>query len=94
MEFVNENVDLHEVVKLIGEELSQELLNSLRIELLKENQLLHKEWLTLKEAAKYLGVSPNTFKNFRHMGLKVCEVEGVKRVSKSELDRFMNEYSN
>lgn len=94
MEFVNENVDLHEVVKLVGEELSQELLNSLRLELLKENRLLHKEWLTLKEAAEYIGVAPNTLAKFRRMGLEVCEVEGIKRVSKSKIDSFMEKHSN
>lgn len=52
-----------------------------------------KMWLSLKEAAKYAGVSYNTFIKFRHRGLKVFELEGIKRVSKKEIDRFLEEYS-
>ncbi|WDV06155.1 helix-turn-helix domain-containing protein [Lysinibacillus irui] len=52
-----------------------------------------KEWMTLKEAAAYSGVSYNTFIKFRTMGLKVTEIDGVKRVSKKEVDRFMESYS-
>lgn len=52
-----------------------------------------KEWLSLKEGATYAGVSYNTFIKFRTMGLKVTEIDGVKRVSKKEVDRFMKEYS-
>lgn len=81
MEFINDNINLKEVVQLVYSEL------------LKGNQLFHKEWYSLKEAADYLGVSHNTLMKFRQMGLKVCEIEGVKRVSKSEMNRFMNENS-
>ena len=51
----------------------------------------YKEWLSLKEAASYAGVSYNTFIKFRTMGLRVSEIEGVKRVSKTEVNRFMEE---
>ncbi|ETT81999.1 hypothetical protein MKZ08_03755 [Viridibacillus sp. FSL R5-0477] len=53
-----------------------------------------KEWFSLKEAAIYAGVSYNTFKKFRLLGLKVCEIEGIKRVAKKEIDRFLEEYSS
>lgn len=52
-----------------------------------------KEWFSLKEAAKYAGVSYNTFIKFRLCGLKVCEIEGIKRVSRREIDRFLEEHS-
>lgn len=52
-----------------------------------------KEWMSLKEAAAYADVSINTFNNFRVKGLKVCEIGGVKRVSKTEIDNFLNENS-
>lgn len=52
-----------------------------------------KEWMSLKEGAAYAGVSYNTFIKFREMGLKVCEIEGVKRVSKSEIDTFLCDHS-
>lgn len=52
-----------------------------------------KEWMSLKEGAEYAGVSINTFSKFREMGLKVCEIVGVKRVSRTEIDAFFNEHS-
>ncbi|MEX3746514.1 DNA-binding protein [Lysinibacillus xylanilyticus] len=48
-----------------------------------------KEWMSLKEGATYAGVSYNTFIKYRVMGLKVCEIDGVKRVSKEEIDNFL-----
>lgn len=51
------------------------------------------EWLDLKSAAKYADVSYNTFIKFRKMGLKVTEIDGIKRVKKSEIDRFLEKYS-
>lgn len=67
---------------------SQELLKKLR-----ELIAAPKEWLSLKEGAKYAGVSYNTFIKFREMGLRVAEVEGVKRVSRKEIDTFFENHS-
>jgi hypothetical protein len=53
-----------------------------------------KEWMSIKEAYEYIGVSNNTFMKYREMGLKVCEIEGIKRVSKEEIDNFLNQFSN
>lgn len=50
--------------------------------------------MTLKDGVAYAGVSYNSFMKFRIYGLKICEVEGVKRVSKTEIDRFFIERSN
>ncbi|KGR82771.1 hypothetical protein CD32_18175 [Lysinibacillus odysseyi 34hs-1 = NBRC 100172] len=52
-----------------------------------------KEWMSIEEARNYIGVSHNTFNKFRIMGLKVAEIDGIKRVSKSEIDRFLTEHS-
>lgn len=52
-----------------------------------------KEWLTLKEAAAYAGVSYNTFMRYRDQGLRIFENENVKRVSKTEIDNFLNSNS-
>lgn len=60
-------------------------------ELLKENNT--KEWMNLKEGAAYAGVCYNTFLGFRNKGLRICEIEGIKRVSKTEIDNFMNSHS-
>lgn len=51
------------------------------------------EWLSLKEGASYAGVAYNTFIKFRTTGLKVSEIGGVKRVSKTEIDTFLNLHS-
>ncbi|WP_431029652.1 DNA-binding protein [Lysinibacillus sp. LZ02] len=58
-----------------------------------QKQLSAKEWMTLKEGAAYAGVSYNSFVRFRSMGLKVCEIDGIKRVSKREIDRFLENNS-
>ncbi|AZV68879.1 DNA-binding protein [Bacillus cereus] len=51
------------------------------------------EWMSISEATKYIGVSYNTFVKFRHQGLKICEIDGIKRVSKKEIDDFLNKFS-
>lgn len=56
-------------------------------------QMMESGWLSLKEGAKYAGVSYNTFVKFREMGLQVCEIEGIKRVSRKEIDRFLQDHS-
>lgn len=62
-------------------------------QVIKEYQSKTSEWLSLKEGAKYVGVSYNTFIKFRVMGLKVSEIDGIKRVSKKEIDNFLNSQS-
>ena len=52
-----------------------------------------KDWMTLKEGAEYIGVVYNTFKKFQLMGLKITEIGRVKRVSRKEIDRFLNDNS-
>lgn len=74
--------DLEEVKRLLQE----------NILMLKKGDNLN-EWISLKEGAVYAGVCLNTFKMFREHGLKVCEIQGVKRVSKKEIDRFLIENS-
>ncbi|WP_336638229.1 helix-turn-helix domain-containing protein [Lysinibacillus fusiformis] len=58
-----------------------------------KHNFTNNEWMTLKDGAKYAGVSYNTFMKFREMGLKVCEIDGVKRVSRKEIDQFLESYS-
>lgn len=59
-------------------------------QLLKNNEF--KEWLSLKEGAKYAGVCNNTFFKFRQNGLKVCVIDNVQKVSRKEIDRFLESY--
>lgn len=63
-------------------------------DVIKEHKLGTKEWFSLKEAAEYIGVSTNTLAKYREMGLKVFSVEGVSRVSREEINRFLETHSN
>lgn len=58
-----------------------------------QHHFMDSGWLSLKDGAKYAGVSYNTFIKFREMGLQVCEIEGIKRVSCKEIDRFLQDHS-
>lgn len=53
-----------------------------------------KQLLTLNEAAKFLGISYNTLQKFRYAGLKFFEVDGVKRVYKKDLEKFIEKHSH
>lgn len=52
-----------------------------------------KEWFSVKEACEYIGISFNSFTKLRNLGLKVCEIDGIKRVSKKEIDSFLESRS-
>lgn len=71
------------------EELKKELFDFIKSSLSQTN----KKIFTLKEAAEYLNVSFNTFQKFRYEGLKVFEIDGTKRVTKEELDKFIEKNS-
>lgn len=58
-----------------------------------QKQIGTKEWMSLKDGSAYAGVSYNSFMKFREMGLKVCEIDGIKRVSKREIDSFLEKNS-
>lgn len=59
----------------------------------KKKRLAASDWMNLKEGALYAGVSHNTFIKFRHLGLRVCEIDGVRRVSKKMIDEFLESNS-
>lgn len=75
------------------ENIVTELIINCTNKAIKSQHFVLKEWFSLSEAANYAGVSHNTFVKFRKFGLKVCEIDGIKRVSKKEIDRFLDEYS-
>lgn len=75
------------------ENILTELIINCTNQAIKSQHFVSKEWFSLSEAAKYAGVSHNTLVKFRQLGLKVCEINGIKRVSKKEIDRFLEEYS-
>jgi hypothetical protein len=48
------------------------------------------EYMNLTEACSYINVSANVLKRYiTEYGLSVIKIDGVKRISRSELDRFM-----
>jgi len=51
----------------------------------------NKEWLTMKEAMQYLDFKPNTFSEWRAKGLQVAVVGRKLYVSKTEINRFLQE---
>ena len=82
MNFNNEFTDLKSIMEVAMKEV------------FREYKLTTKEWFSLKEAAEYIGVSVNTLSKYRKMGLKVFVNEGVSRISRKEIDRFLETYSN
>jgi len=70
-------------------EIELQLKDLITVTLLETSNQMLKQWMSISEAAKYVGVSYNTFTKFRTMGLKICEIEGIKRVSKDEIDTFL-----
>ena len=58
-----------------------------------KHNITTKEWMNIKEAREYIGVSHNTFTKYRELGLKISEIDGIKRVSKAEIDNFLNKHS-
>lgn len=77
-------------------ELLKTVMGGVISEMAADFKLNQKEWLNLNEAAEYIGVAPNTLKKLRVQGLPICEIDGtsVKRVSRTAIDQFMNNFSN
>lgn len=58
-----------------------------------KKQIAAKDWMSIQEACKYANVSNVTFQKFRAKGLRIAEIDGIKRVSKKEINRFLEKYS-
>lgn len=74
--------------------LLKEIMEQALVSIINEHKLVTKEWFSLKEAAEYIGVSPNTLAKYREMGLKVFSIDGVSRVSREEINHFLETHSN
>lgn len=95
IEFVGKGV-IHMTSNLTNIESHMEelIINTINKALLSSKQMLGlNEWMSIKEGAKYAGVSYNTFKKFRSKGLKISEIDGVMRVSRKEIDRFLESHN-
>lgn len=54
-----------------------------------QNGLGYKPYMNKKEAAQYIGISYNTLCKFIECGLPVIEIDGVKLISKKQIDEFL-----
>lgn len=55
-------------------------------------ELKQKEWLSLEESCSYIGISRSTLRtHFIERGLPVVKIQQVKRISKTDIDNFLNE---
>ncbi|MFL2078740.1 helix-turn-helix domain-containing protein [Marinilactibacillus psychrotolerans] len=71
----------------------EESRKAVQILLQKETPWAFKEWLTLKEAQQYLGISWQTLNQWRERGLRVSEMSPRNIfVHKEELNRFLREF--
>lgn len=62
------------------------------IEMALERQSKAKDFMNLKEACEYIGVSFATLSNYRKMGLRVSVIQGRSIISKQEIIRFLESY--
>ena len=47
------------------------------------------EYFNMKEASEYIGCSYNTLRNFINNGLKIIVIGKTRRISKNDIDEFM-----
>ena len=51
-----------------------------------------KPWLNMTQAAKYAGVDPKTFLDWRRRGLRIAEIGCTKRTSEEWIDEFIKSH--
>lgn len=51
-----------------------------------------REWMNQKEACEWLGISFGTISAWRKQGLRVAVVQGKTLLSKTEINRFLEEH--
>ena len=53
---------------------------------------LGREFLRMKEAAEYLGITTTTLTKFTKMGLSVSVIDGTKLISKQNIKEFVETF--
>ena len=88
---IEENLEsrqlLHMAIEKIIEEKLEEKLKQ-QLEKASENYN-SKEWMNIKEACEYMGVSYKSLNNLINQGLKVISIGRSKRLSKTDIDNFL-----
>lgn len=51
-------------------------------------------WMTKKQACEYINCSYNKLIDLIHHGLKVANINGYERISKTAIDEFMRDHEN
>ena len=83
----------------ISDTLQEELKSMIRnaaaqaIEEADQRETTGREWMNQKEACEWLGISFGTISAWRKQGLRVAVVQGKTLLSKTEVNRFLEEHS-
>ena len=83
----------------ISDTLQDELKSMIRnaaaqaIEEAVQRETTGREWMNQKEACEWLGISFGTISAWRKQGLRVAVVQGKTLLSKTEVNRFLEENS-
>ncbi|CZQ96983.1 Hypothetical protein TFLO_2135 [Trichococcus flocculiformis] len=83
----------------ISDTLQDELKSMIRnaaaqaIEEAVQRETTGREWMNQKEACEWLGISFGTISAWRKQGLRVAVVQGKTLLSKTEVNRFLEEHS-
>lgn len=79
--------------KALEQIIIEESRKTVQLLLQQETPWACKDWLTLKDAQAYLGISWQTLNQWRQQGLRVSEMSPRNIfVHKEELNRFMKSY--
>lgn len=79
--------------KALEKVIIEESRKTVQLLLQQETPWAFKDWLNLKEAQLYLGVSWQTLNQWRQLGLRVSEMSPRNIfIHKEELNRFIKEY--
>ncbi|MFW7419743.1 helix-turn-helix domain-containing protein [Vagococcus fluvialis] len=92
----NQMTNLDSIFKNAISELIDEKFSSLVavIENLSSSNQPYPEYMTIGLACKYIDVSRNTLSKYiDDYGLPVMQIEGIKRIAKSDIDSFMLSHS-
>ncbi|MFJ7890746.1 helix-turn-helix domain-containing protein [Lysinibacillus xylanilyticus] len=84
MEILDELIN--KVATQVEQKIEMVIEKRLGTSVLSYNQKLY---MNKKEASQYIGVSFNTLQKFIDKGMPVIEVDGVKLISKRDIDEFL-----
>ena len=82
------------ITETFGDELKIMIRNAAAqaIEEAVKRETTGREWMNQKEACEWLGISFGTISAWRKQGLRVAVVQGKTLLSKTEINRFLEEH--